>query len=82
MEGYQWERGGGRIGEKVQGIRSVNGRYKIVGKVKNSMGNGESKEFICTSHGCELRWRNAGGRGAARQGSKEEEKKKGITVIV
>ena len=28
MEGYQgWGRG--RIGEKVQGIRSINGRYKI-----------------------------------------------------
>ena len=27
MEGYQWGRG--RMGGKVQGIRSVNGRYKI-----------------------------------------------------
>ena len=26
MEGYQW---GGGEGEKVQGIRSINGRYKI-----------------------------------------------------
>ena len=29
MEGYQWGRGRGRMGEKVQGIRSINGRYKI-----------------------------------------------------
>ena len=29
MEGYQWEGVGGRMGEKVQGIRSINGRYKI-----------------------------------------------------
>ena len=29
MEGYQWGGGGGRMGEKVQGIRSVNGRWKI-----------------------------------------------------
>ena len=29
MEGYQWGGGEGRIGEKVQGIRSINGRYKI-----------------------------------------------------
>ena len=29
MEGYQQGRGGGRIGEKTQGIRSINGRYKI-----------------------------------------------------
>ena len=27
MEGYQWEREGGK-GEKVQGIRSVHGRHK------------------------------------------------------
>ena len=29
MEGYQWVGGKGRVGEKVQGIRSINGRYKI-----------------------------------------------------
>ena len=29
MEGYQWGGGRGKIGEKVQGIRSINGRYKI-----------------------------------------------------
>ena len=29
MEGYQWGRGEGKMGEKVQGIRSINGRYKI-----------------------------------------------------
>ena len=29
MDGYQWGGGGGRIGEKVQGIRSIIGRYKI-----------------------------------------------------
>ena len=27
MEGYQW--GGRRMGEKVQGIRSITGRYNI-----------------------------------------------------
>ena len=31
MEGYQWSREWGRMGEKVQGIRSMNGRYKIGG---------------------------------------------------
>ena len=31
------------------------------------MGNGEAKELICTAHGHELRWGNAGGRGGARQ---------------
>ena len=29
MEGYQWGGEGVRMGEKVQGIRSINGRYKI-----------------------------------------------------
>ena len=29
MEGYQWGGGCGRMGEKVQEIRSINGRYKI-----------------------------------------------------
>ena len=29
MEGYQWGGSGERKGEKVQGIRSVNGRYKV-----------------------------------------------------
>ena len=29
MEGYQQAGGGRRTGEKVQGIRSINSRYKI-----------------------------------------------------
>ena len=29
VEGYHQERGGRRMGEKVQGIRGINGRYKI-----------------------------------------------------
>ena len=29
MEGYQWGGEGGRMRAKVQGIRSINGRYKI-----------------------------------------------------
>ena len=29
MEGYQWGGRAGRMGEKVQGIRNINGRYKI-----------------------------------------------------
>ena len=41
MEGYQ--QGGGIKGKKVQGMRSINGRYKIDGGgwgvVKNSVGN-------------------------------------------
>ena len=31
------------------------------GKVRNSMRNGKAKELLCTTHGHELRWGNAGG---------------------
>ena len=61
MEGYQCRGGVGRERGKVQGIRSIIGRYKI-DRRRNSMGNGEAKELICTTHGCDLRWGNAGGR--------------------
>ena len=44
-EGYHQGKGGRRMEEKIQGIRSINGRYKI-GKVKNSIENGEAKELI------------------------------------
>ena len=45
------ESGGGRMGEKVQDVRSINGRYKIDrGVVKNSLGNGEAKELICMTY--------------------------------
>ena len=45
--------------------------------VKNSVGNREAKELICTAHGHELKvGRNAGGwgKGAGRRGDKGEEK--------
>ena len=56
MEGYQWGGGEGRMGEKVQGIRSINGLQNRQGEVKNSMGNEEARELICMTHGHELRW--------------------------
>ena len=44
------------MGDKVQGIRSINGRYKIDrGGVKNSIGNGEAKELVCMTHGHALK---------------------------
>ena len=65
--GRGWKREGG----KVQGISSINGRYKIDKEVKNSMGNVEAKELICTTHGYELRGWNAGGMGVTgREGIK------------
>ena len=58
------------MGEKVQVIRTIIGRDKMEGGgVKNSMGNGEAKELICTTHGHELRWGwDAGGRGVQGRG--------------
>ena len=48
-----WEEG---MWEKVQGIRSTIGKHKKrQGEIKNSIGNGEAKELICTTHGHELR---------------------------
>ena len=67
MEGYQQGGGGKRMGEKVQGIRSIIGKHKIRrGRaVKNSIVNEEAKELICMTHGHELsRGGDAVGRGA------------------
>ena len=38
------------------------------GQVRNRMGNAEAKELICTTHGHELRWENADGRGVQGDG--------------
>ena len=51
------------MGGKVQGIRSIIGRYKTDGEVKNSMGNGEAKGLTCIIHGCELSGEMLEGRG-------------------
>ena len=34
------------MGGKLQGMRSINGRYEIDREVKNSMENGEAKELV------------------------------------
>ena len=41
-------------GRKVQGIRSINDKYKIGGEVKNSVGYVEEKQLISTTNGHEL----------------------------
>ena len=74
MEGYQRGGGGERMGEKVQGIKSIISRYKIDREVKNSIGNGEAKELICTSHGLKLRGEENAGGGARWRGIKWREK--------
>ena len=51
MEHCQQGGGGGKMREKVWGIRSINGRYKIDrGRLRIIQGNGEAKELICTTH--------------------------------
>ena len=49
------------------------------GELKNSVGNGEAKELLCTTHGHELKGENVGGMGyAGQKGIKWEN---GTTVI-
>ena len=60
--------------EKVQGIRSINGRYKIDKGVKNSIGNGETRELIYMTHGHELRGGDAGRLECREEGDKGVEK--------
>ena len=46
-----------------------------MGEVKNNMGNGEAIEFICMTHGHELRWGNDGGMlGTEQRGIKGRKK--------
>ena len=70
MEGYQWGEGEGKMGEKVQGISSINGSYKIDrGRLRIVQENGEAKELICMTNGHELRGMgNAGGGGVQDRG--------------
>ena len=69
---------GGENGGKVQGVRSTIGRHKNrQGDVKNSIGNEEAKEFICTTHGHEVRGRFLEGMGLAGGGG---QRKNGTTV--
>ena len=73
MEGYQ--QGGGEDGGKVQGIRSINGRYKIDrGRVRIVCRKWRSQRTYCMTHGHELRWGNAGGWCRA-EGDKGRKKK-------
>ena len=58
------------MGGKVQRISIINGRYKIDGVVKNSIGNVEAKKCICTTLGHALKGGNSGGRGWGIKGGK------------
>ena len=64
---------------KVQGIRSLIGRYKIDREVKDSRGNGEAKELICTTRGHELKGKLLEEMGVPGGGGQRGEKN-GTTV--
>ena len=60
-------RGWGEIGGKGVGNKKHNWQVKNrQGEVKNSTGNGESKELICATQGHELRGEN-GGKGTGNK---------------
>ena len=82
MEGYRQGKGEGRMVEKVQGIRSIIGRYKIDRGRLNSIGNGEAKELICKTHVRELNRGNARGRLGTGWRGRKERKTNGTTIIV
>ena len=43
MEGYQWGGGGGRMVEKIQGIRNIAGGCRIDGRCRESYGKLKSQ---------------------------------------
>ena len=66
-----------RRGNGEKGTGNKNHKWQVQnrqGEVKNSIGNGEAKELICTTHGLELRESNAGGRGGTGQKGKKQKK--------
>ena len=57
--------GWGRMGEKVQGLRSISRQIQNrQGDIKNSIGNERAKELICMTHGHELSGGIVGGNGS------------------
>ena len=73
MEGYQWGGGGGEWGK---GTGNKKHKWQVQnrqGKVKNSVGNGETKELIYMTHRYELRggdmnWRGVAGQRGIKEG--------------
>ena len=58
--GRDWDENGGKGTENKKHKWYIENRQ---GEVKNSVGNGDTKELSCTIHGHELRWGNDGGKG-------------------
>ena len=67
MEGYWWGGGEQIMGEKVQGIRSINGRYKIdKGRLRIVWEMEKSKNLYVRPWTGTKGWVDAGGRGRQR----------------
>ena len=67
-------RGRREIGEKGTGKKKHKWQVQNrPGEVKNSVGNGEAKELICTTHGHELGGGMLVGGGCRAEGNKEAE---------
>ena len=67
------QQGGGRGDSGRKGTENKKHKWQVQnrqGEVKNSIGNGEAKEFICMTHGHELRWgyRAEGNKGEKKMG--------------
>ena len=76
-KGYQWR---GEQGEWGKGTGNKKHKWQVQnrhGEIKNSIGNGEAKKLICTTHGHELRGVNAGGKGGAGYRGMKGRKKMG-----
>ena len=73
MEGYQQGgRGGYNVGDSTGNKKH---KWQVQNRqmeIKNSMGNGEAKELICTTLGHELRWGNDGEQVTRWRGNKGE----------
>ena len=68
MGGFQWVSGRGHGGK---GTGNKTHKWQVEnrqGEGKNSIGNGDAKEFLCTNHGHELRRGNASGQGIQGRG--------------
>ena len=71
------ENGGKDTGNKKQKWQVQNRQ----GDVKNSIGNGEAKELMCTTHGHEVRGGGSTGGMGVRGGGGKRGGKNGTTVI-
>ena len=67
--------GEGLRGEWGKGTGNKKHKWQVQNRqmeIKNSMGNGEAKELICTTLGHELRWGNDGEQVTRWRGNKGE----------